>query len=233
MKAIALEFARRLVGSGDFNAHDIIHFGPTYYETSAARHSGASRSSVAVAAMLVTGSVVAAAANASAVESRARRVMDYVVTRDRVARSSTGKAVGVYLRPLGTTITVRLEGKEKCAVRAVPSPSLSPVSDQPSPEEELLATLPLPSCVIPGGKNASFARYRSSSDGRGTEDRADCVFIDGLGWFVVVQRHGRVHVGVTRFAAADLIESVDCARPSRFAAVAEVSIKGGAAPLEA
>lgn len=234
------EIARRL-GGGDTHTtvNDIIHFGPTYHDSSPSQKSSSAStnaSSTVAAAMVVTGAVaVVAAANHPSAQAHARGVMDSVRARERVRRSASGKAVGVYIRPLGAMLTVRREGKTSCAVRAVTAPDPQPVEDEPSPEEVKVTALRLPQNYDPprrAGKAASFVRFRSTDDVSDAPDRADCVYVDGVGWFVVVQRHGRVHVGVTRFAAADLIQAVDTARHPRFSVVTEVALTGGTPPPE-
>ena len=177
--------------------------------------------------MVLTGAAAVAAASVPTGLVYARSAMDWYRARERVRRSETGRAVCVYLRPLKASFVVRREGTMACVVYAVPGSAPVSVTDERSPDDKVVAKLRLPrdhSPPNPPDQVASFLRFRSQDDGTVSPDRADCVFVAGVGWFVVVQRHGRVHVGVTRYAGADLIRSMDRDSTGQplFAAVAEV-----------
>ena len=201
----AFQIASSFRRGANLHATDVIHFGATHYHSPPSSSGAGATSMIAAAGTLAVAGVAAAAALKPVLDPCLHATMDYVRSLERVKRVESG--AGMYLRPLGQTMYIRRTGPRAFVVSA---------KGASGGGEAEVSKIRLPaSYEAPPQSSRAFVRFRLPND-EWRPERADCLFVKDLGWFVVVQRLGRVYVGVARYVQPEMIAAVDAADSSAY-----------------
>jgi hypothetical protein len=201
----AFQIASSFRRGANFHARDVIHIGATHYHSPPASNGVGTPTMIAAVGTLAVAGAAVASALKPVIEPCLHATMDYVRSMERVTKVESG--AGMYIRPLGQTFYIRRSGRRTCVVSAKRGAEGA---------ETEVSKFQLPaSYEAPARASKTFVRFRQPNDGWRPE-RADCLFVKDVGWFVVVQRFDRVYVGVSRCVQPDLISAVDAADPSAY-----------------